>query len=242
MDSTVFPFSKKAVALPALSLTLTGRTDAPRQPRNRSPPILLRRRSTSSSSASQSGTLFSRRTELDSLVVDECVIGDEVVEEACCEGGRVSMDPFEQTASLARGLVMVKPTTLLRRFSSRRMTRPPTFFAVLLTAFLYLCMFIRSAVKAKVRSCKHCSGFGIVRCDLCEGHQVVCWEGKYKHIEPCPKCFGKRYVRCSKCSGLFGRSIFNHKTQGRLDAKKLAKLEEKVKADESWIGAPKWVV
>lgn len=164
------------------------------------------------------------------------------MEEACCEGCRVLVDPFEQTASLARRFLMVKPTTLIRRLSSRGVTRPPTLFAVIFTAFMYLYMFIRSALKTKVRSCKHCSGFGIVRCDLCEGHQVVCWEGKYKHIEPCPKCFGRRYTRCPKCGGLFGRSIFNHKTQGRLDAKKLEILEEEVRQDESWIGAPKWVV
>jgi len=167
-----------------------------------------------------------------------------VVEEACCEcGDRNLTDPFEHSASIARGLMLLRPTSLLRRFTTRGMaSRPPTFMAVMMTAFLYLYMSIREAIKTKVRSCDHCKGYGITRCDLCEGHRVVSWEGKYKHLEPCPKCFGKRFVRCCKCGGFFGRSIFSHQTRESLGVKELSRIEQELTIDESWIGAPKWVV
>eukprot|EP00210_Caulerpa_lentillifera_P001759 g1689.t1 len=178
----------------------------------------------------------------DSAVVTDAT--ESIVEEACCcSETRQLVNPFERSASIARGLLLIKPTTLLRRMTTRGVvSRPPTFMAVMVTAAVYLWMSIRGAIQTKVRSCDRCSGFGITRCDLCEGHRVIWWEGKYKHIEPCPKCFGKRYVRCCKCGGLFGRSIFSHKTQELMDAKKLATIEQEMNVDESWIGAPKWVV
>eukprot|EP00210_Caulerpa_lentillifera_P006863 g6560.t1 len=175
---------------------------------------------------------------------DAFLLEAEVVQEACYQVGQLpEVDCFKQTASLIRSLTLIKPTTFMRRINFRSIPhRPPTLFTVLLTVLLYLWMSLHNVIKANVRSCKHCSGFGITRCDLCEGHQVIWWEGKYKHVEPCPKCFGQRYVHCKKCGGLFGRSIFCHKKQGRMDLKKLEQIEKERIVDERWVGAPKWVL
>lgn len=178
-------------------------------------------------------------------IEEGCEQGDvsEFYCHSVCSAGE-SVDYFEHSASMSRSFVLLRPTTtLLRRVLPRKSfsTRPAPFFVVLLTSLLYLWLSVRTALSNKVKSCTECAGFGIRKCDLCEGHRVIWWEGKYKHMEPCPKCFGKRYVRCSKCGGVFGRSLFAHKCCTKISMKELKQLEKDCKVDEKWVGAPKWV-
>lgn len=170
----------------------------------------------------------------------------EVVSHASCSVNDL-IDCVGQSASffsLSRSFVLVRPTTtFLRRVLPRKTIggRPP-FLVLFLSALLYLYMAIRTALANKVKSCTKCCGYGIRRCDLCEGHRVIWWEGKYKHLEPCPKCFGKRYVRCNDCGGMFGKSLFAHTSCRKLNVHDLKRIEKECKVDENWAGAPKWVV
>ena len=155
-----------------------------------------------------------------------------------------AVESLEQTASLSRSFMLIRPTSaFLRRVLPRKSvsTRPASFTVVLLTSVMYLWVAVKTAISNRVKACSHCSGYGITRCDLCEGHRVIWWEGKYKHMEPCPKCFGKRYMRCRHCGGMFGRSLFAHKCSRNISMTELKQLEKEAKVDEKWAGAPKWV-
>lgn len=166
------------------------------------------------------------------------------VSHSVCSAGE-SFQCLDQSASISRSLFLLRPTTtLLRRVLPKKSfsSRPAPFMVVLLTSLLYLWVAVRTALANKVKSCTACAGFGITRCDLCEGHRVIWWEGKYKHMEPCPKCLGRRYVRCPKCGGMFGRSIFAHKCCHKINMTELKEIEKQAKVDEKWAGAPKWVI
>lgn len=51
------------------------------------------------------------------------------------------------------------------------------------------------------KRCFKCQGFGIIRCNLCDGKGFVLYERKFQRSDPCPKCFQKRYDMCSSCQG-----------------------------------------
>lgn len=55
---------------------------------------------------------------------------------------------------------------------------------------------------APTKICSRCNGYGIELCDLCKGRGGITWEGKLRHIDPCPLCFGSRTKKCSDCGGV----------------------------------------
>jgi hypothetical protein len=63
----------------------------------------------------------------------------------------------------------------------------------------------------------------VYRCILCGGEGQVGWEGKFSHLEPCPRCLGRRYVNCRECGGFFHRPIFDHRTVDPASAAKKMK-------------------
>ena len=171
---------------------------------------------------------------------EEC----EIFSTASCSVGP-SRQGLENSASLARSFTLIKPTTsIVQRILPRKPIngRPASFMAVMLTSVLYLWLSVRTAISNRVKACRHCGGYGIVRCDLCHGNRVIWWEGKYKHVSPCPKCMGKRSVRCQKCGGVFGRSVFAHTASHIITKKELKKIEQEVAVDDQWVGHPKWAM
>lgn len=79
------------------------------------------------------------------------------------------------------------------------------------------------------RSCQTCRGYSIQRCDLCAAAGTVSWEGKWGHVEPCPKCVGKRYIRCQSCGGWHAHALFQHVSR---DAPDMGEALQPVSADE----------
>lgn len=222
----------KTVGLPALSL-------------HSARPLWLKNRSFPRLRASCRPAYAAKGLSAYSIVEEDGEQGDasEFYCHSVCSAGE-PVDYFEHSASMSRSYVLLRPTTsLLRRVLPKKSFgyRPAPFFVVLLTSLLYLWLTVRTALANKVKACTECAGYGIKRCDLCEGHRVIWWEGKYKHMEPCPKCFGRRYVRCSKCGGMVGRSLFAHKCSSKISMKELKQLEKGCKVDDKWVGAPKWV-
>lgn len=46
---------------------------------------------------------------------------------------------------------------------------------------------------------------------------MISWEGKWGHVEPCPRCVGKRFTRCESCGGFHVPKLFAHVTRGPPD-------------------------
>lgn len=67
---------------------------------------------------------------------------------------------------------------------------------------------VRQFFANKVRGCRCCKGYGIVRCTLCEGTGSVGWSGKMSYKDGCPMCMSKRYADCPDCGGMIKRRLF----------------------------------
>lgn len=119
----------------------------------------------------------------------------------------------QSTASLTRAVGLLRPTTVrtLQYTGRQPVTGPMSVLLVLVTTVMSIWAAARAAVAKRVRECRSCKGFGIERCDICNGEGVLSWEGKYSHNdEPCPRCFGRRHIQCTSCGGHYHRPMFSH--------------------------------
>lgn len=92
---------------------------------------------------------------------------------------------------------------------------PISLLVFLFGTLLALLAAVRGALVRKVKSCKCCKGFGVVRCRLCDGRGSVDWRAKFSYSEQCPLCVAKRFVVCPDCGGHHHRRLFSHaKTAG----------------------------
>uniref|UniRef100_A0A7S3VNT9 Uncharacterized protein n=1 Tax=Dunaliella tertiolecta TaxID=3047 RepID=A0A7S3VNT9_DUNTE len=116
------------------------------------------------------------------------------------------------SASLTRMLLMA-PTPSLRALTNRKwhLTGPMSFLLFMLGIFLALMAAVRRVLVKRVKACKTCRAFGLIRCRLCDGQGSVLWRGKVNHEETCPLCLTKRYVTCPDCGGHYHRSMFVHR-------------------------------
>eukprot|EP01018_Ginkgo_biloba_P002042 Gb_02286 [translate_table: standard] len=57
-------------------------------------------------------------------------------------------------------------------------------------------------IHASQEKCMKCSGYGVERCNLCEGRGIIEWEDEFMNVIPCPLCFGSCTEKCSSCDGL----------------------------------------
>ena len=99
--------------------------------------------------------------------------------------------------------------------NSRALTPEACGTLIIAASLLALCMRrVRRWIAALIcsaRSCSTCRGFGVQRCDMCDGAGQVRWDAKWVHTDPCPKCAGKRYCKCGDCDGgIFRRKLFQH--------------------------------
>lgn len=116
-------------------------------------------------------------------------------------------------ASLSRVLLVNQPGSMFRSLANRKW--PSAFGPISLLVFLFgtvLALFaaVRGALVRRVKTCKCCKGFGVVRCRLCEGRGTVDWRAKFSYSEMCPLCAAKRFVVCPDCGGHYHRRLFNH--------------------------------
>jgi hypothetical protein len=81
-------------------------------------------------------------------------------------------------------------------------------FALTLIAACFAAL--RNALVRKVRGCKCCRGYGVIRCRLCDGEGRVDWAAKLSHFDACPLCMNRRYIVCSDCGGGYQRPLFSH--------------------------------
>lgn len=116
-------------------------------------------------------------------------------------------------ATLSRVLLVGQPGTMFRNLANRKW--PSAIGPISLLVFLFgtvMALFaaVRGALVRKVKSCKCCKGFGVVRCRLCDGRGTVDWSAKFSYSESCPLCAAKRFVVCPECGGHYHRRLFNH--------------------------------
>lgn len=126
-------------------------------------------------------------------------------------------EALASTASIARiFLSRGQPNARLRSALSSRAT-PITIVLAAAYSVSLITSTVRSWMIERTRSCKDCRGYGIRRCDLCDGAGTITWEGKWGHVEPCPRCIGKRFNRCESCGGYHVPALFAHVTRNPVD-------------------------
>jgi hypothetical protein len=116
-------------------------------------------------------------------------------------------------ASLSRVLLVGQPGSMFRSLANRKW--PSAVGPISLLVFLFgtvLALFaaVRGVLVRKVKACKCCKGFGVVRCRLCDGRGTVDWRAKFSYSESCPLCATKRFVTCPDCGGHYHRRLFSH--------------------------------
>ncbi len=144
-----------------------------------------------------------RQQEVQQAPTTQC--GNSTAGPAASHAGRL--------ASLSRVLLVNQPGTMFRNLANRKW--PSAFGPISLLVFLFgtiLALFaaVRSALVRRVKTCRCCKGFGVVRCRLCEGRGTVDWRAKFSYSEMCPLCAAKRFVVCPDCGGHYHRRLFNH--------------------------------
>jgi hypothetical protein len=93
-----------------------------------------------------------------------------------------------QSASVSRVLLNGQsPNIRLRTALSHKLT-PITLTAAGVYAGSVVIGTLRDWTISQSRACTVCRGYSIQRCDLCGSAGSVTWEGKWGHVEPCPKC------------------------------------------------------
>jgi len=115
-------------------------------------------------------------------------------------------------ASLTRMLLIGQPSNFVRNLAGRkwRVSGPISLLLFLFGLVVAILAGVRTALVRRVKSCKCCRGYGIVRCRLCNGEGAVEWRGKNNHQETCPLCMTKRFVTCPDCGGHYHRRMFSH--------------------------------
>ena len=91
-----------------------------------------------------------------------------------------------------------------------QVTGPVSLLLFLFGLLLAVLAGIRAALVRRVKSCKCCKGYGIIRCRLCDGQGKVDWRAKFSYSEMCPLCMSKRFVVCPDCGGFHQRRLFTH--------------------------------
>nr|ADI46865.1 MTF1484 [Volvox carteri f. nagariensis] len=125
--------------------------------------------------------------------------------------------------SLSRVLLVGQPGSMFRTLANRKWPSsvgPISLLVFLFGTVLALIAAIRGALVRKVKACKCCKGFGVVRCRLCNGRGTVDWRAKFSYSETCPLCAARRFVVCPDCGGHYHRRLFNHSKglKGTLEA------------------------
>jgi len=118
-------------------------------------------------------------------------------------------------ASISRVLVSASPQNILRSLTQRKAGKiagPVGLLLLVLGFSLGIVAAVRSALVKRAKACKCCSGYGIVRCNLCNGTGKVGWRAKFSYSEMCPLCMAKRFVECPDCGGYHHKPIFVHET------------------------------
>lgn len=115
-------------------------------------------------------------------------------------------------ASLSRVLLIGQPTTVFRNLAQRkwRAAGPISLLLFLFGLIVAILAAVRAALVRRVKGCKCCKGYGIVRCKLCNGDGKVDWRAKFSYQEVCPLCMTKRYVDCQECGGYYHKRMFTH--------------------------------
>nr|BCL66260.1 hypothetical protein [Volvox reticuliferus] len=116
-------------------------------------------------------------------------------------------------ASLSRVLLVGQPSSMFRTLANRKWPSsvgPISLLVFLFGTILALIAAVRGALVRKVKACKCCKGFGVVRCRLCNGRGTVDWRAKFSYSETCPLCTARRFVICPDCGGHYHRRLFNH--------------------------------
>ena len=95
---------------------------------------------------------------------------------------------YLHTASMSRVLMTGQnPNLRLRTALSHKLT-PITLAAAGVYAGSAVIGAARDRTVKQSRGCRTCRGYSIQRCDLCGSSGSITWEGKWGHVEPCPKC------------------------------------------------------
>nr|BCL66192.1 hypothetical protein [Volvox reticuliferus] len=116
-------------------------------------------------------------------------------------------------ASLSRVLLVGQPGSMFRTLANRKWPSslgPISLLLFLFGTLLALIAAVRGILVRKVKACKCCKGFGVVRCRLCNGRGTVDWRAKFSYSETCPLCAARRFVVCPDCGGHYHRRLFNH--------------------------------
>ncbi|GLI62878.1 hypothetical protein VaNZ11_005632 [Volvox africanus] len=116
-------------------------------------------------------------------------------------------------ASLSRVLLVGQPGSMFRTLANRKWPSslgPISLLVFLFGTILALIAAVRGVLVRKVKACKCCKGFGVVRCRLCNGKGTVDWRAKFSYSETCPLCTARRFVICPDCGGHYHRRLFNH--------------------------------
>lgn len=118
------------------------------------------------------------------------------------------------TASITRVLFSgVQPNQTLRNVLTKRPPIPRgPISAVLIVLSIISALYaaFRRFVVSRTKKCTSCRGYGVERCPLCDGAGSITWEGKWDHVEPCPRCMGRRFCNCGHCGGMYHHSLFQH--------------------------------
>lgn len=82
-------------------------------------------------------------------------------------------------ASLTRVLLIGQPSNLVRNLAGRkwRVAGPVSLLLFLFGLIVGVLAAVRTVLVKRVKSCKCCRGYGIVRCRLCNGEGSVEWRG-----------------------------------------------------------------
>lgn len=124
--------------------------------------------------------------------------------------------PFKQRlASIMQSIASLGALTTIsmRTVLLRRAPGPLGFVLLGFSAILLALTAVKKTLHLLfriARACKTCHGFGVERCNMCEGQGTVRWDAKWIHTDPCPKCAGRRFCRCEDCGGVIKRRIFDH--------------------------------
>lgn len=117
-------------------------------------------------------------------------------------------------ASLSRVLLASQPNNMFRNFVTNKKwpstAGPLSVLLVLFGTVIAILAALRASLVKRVKNCKCCRGFGVVRCKLCDGKGSVDWRAKFSYSENCPLCLSKRFVDCSDCGGHYHRGMFGH--------------------------------
>lgn len=134
------------------------------------------------------------------------------------QGRSSSSPPFassSQASMISASYSISQPATRMFQAWAQRarlpsIPGPVSFLLAIFALFMTLLLMVRSAIIKRVKSCKCCKGFGILRCQLCQGTGSIGWKAKLSYSEGCPLCMTKRFINCPDCGGYHHRHMFNH--------------------------------